>query len=87
MEAYREIYTYETGDSTIPARTNLNPLLGFDGEIYVQGAHMFLNGVRSLVSVSPLSGECHLCWPASNLVNDHCQSPAPLHNTVAATFL
>lgn len=60
MQVYREIYTYETGDSTIPARTNLNPLLEFDGEIYVQGAHMFLNGVRSLVSISPLSGEFYI---------------------------
>ena len=60
MQVYREIYTYETGDSIIPARTNLNPLLEFDGEIYVQGAHMFLNGVRSLVSVSPLSGEFYV---------------------------
>lgn len=60
MKVYREIYTYETGDSTIPPNTNLNPLLGFDGELYVQGAHMFLNGVRSLVSVSPLSGEFYI---------------------------
>ena len=60
MQVYREIYTYETGDSIIPARTNLNPLLKFDGEIYVQRAHMFLNGVRSLVSVSPLSGEFYI---------------------------
>jgi hypothetical protein len=57
MQVYREIYTYETGNSTIPPNTNLNPLLGFDGELYVQGAHMFLNGVRSLVSVSTLTGE------------------------------
>jgi len=60
MQVYREIYTYETGDSTIPPNTNLNPFFEFDDEIYVQEAHMFLNGVRSLVSVSPLSGEFYI---------------------------
>jgi hypothetical protein len=57
MKPYREIYIYETGDSTIPPNTNLNPLLGFNGDLYVQGAHMFLNGVRSIVSVSTFTGE------------------------------
>jgi hypothetical protein len=60
MKAYREIYLYENGNSPITSGTNLNPLLGFEGSMYAQTAHMFLNGVRSVVTITPLTGEFYV---------------------------